>query len=120
MFFLVLAYKFIYYLYVSTYMVFVYMFVQRFKARLLLEKLRNKRLMFVGDSLNRNQWESMVCLVQSVVPPGRKSLNKTGSLSVFRIEVPSLSLSLSQHKLVQCLVIFFFTFSNLYQTKFID
>ncbi|XVF84044.1 hypothetical protein PTKIN_Ptkin16aG0543000 [Pterospermum kingtungense] len=58
----------------------------RYKPRLLLEKLRNKRLMFVGDSLNRNQWESMVCLVQSVVPSGRKSLNKTGSLSVFRIE----------------------------------
>ena len=49
--------------------------------------MRNKRLMFVGDSLNRNQWESMICLVQSVVPPGRKSLNKNGSLSVFRIEV---------------------------------
>ncbi|MCD7447538.1 Protein ESKIMO 1 [Datura stramonium] len=58
----------------------------KFKPRLLLEKLRNKRLMFVGDSLNRNQWESMVCLVQSVVPPDRKSLNKTGSLSIFRIE----------------------------------
>ncbi|CAN4123415.1 unnamed protein product [Withania somnifera] len=58
----------------------------KFKPRLLLQKLRNKRLMFVGDSLNRNQWESMICLVQSVVPPGRKSLNKTGSLSVFRIE----------------------------------
>ncbi|KAG6415932.1 hypothetical protein SASPL_123351 [Salvia splendens] len=58
----------------------------KFKARLLLEKMKNKRLMFVGDSLNRNQWESMICLVQSVVPPGRKSLNKNGSLSVFRIE----------------------------------
>ncbi|XP_057979663.1 xylan O-acetyltransferase 1 [Malania oleifera] len=58
----------------------------KFKARLLLEKLRDKRLMFVGDSLNRNQWESMVCLVQSAVPPGRKSLNKTGSLSVVRLE----------------------------------
>ncbi|KAL6509335.1 Xylan O-acetyltransferase 1 [Orobanche gracilis] len=42
--------------------------------------------MFVGDSLNRNQWESMICLVQSVVPPGNKSLNKSGSLSVFRIQ----------------------------------
>jgi hypothetical protein len=59
----------------------------KFKAKLLLEKLRNKRLMFVGDSLNRNQWESMVCLAQSVVPPGRKSLIKNGSLSIFRIEV---------------------------------
>ncbi|XP_059298719.1 xylan O-acetyltransferase 1-like [Lycium ferocissimum] len=58
----------------------------KFKPKLLLEKLRNKRLMFVGDSLNRNQWESMICLVQSGVPSGRKSLNKTGSLSVFRIE----------------------------------
>ncbi|GAA0143280.1 hypothetical protein LIER_04004 [Lithospermum erythrorhizon] len=58
----------------------------KFKPKMLLEKLRNKRLMFVGDSLNRNQWESMVCLVQSAVPEGRKSLNKTGSLSVFRLE----------------------------------
>ncbi|KAK8484428.1 hypothetical protein V6N11_061791 [Hibiscus sabdariffa] len=59
----------------------------KYKPRLLLEKLRNKRLMFVGDSLNRNQWESMVCLVQSVVPPGRKTWKKSGSLAVFRIEV---------------------------------
>ncbi|OWM69947.1 protein ESKIMO 1-like [Punica granatum] len=58
----------------------------KFKARLLLQKLRNKRLMFVGDSLNRNQWESMVCMAQSVVRPGRKSLNKSGSLSVVRLE----------------------------------
>ncbi|AES71172.1 putative PMR5 domain, PC-Esterase, protein trichome birefringence-like 28/ESKIMO 1 [Medicago truncatula] len=58
----------------------------KFKPRVLLEKLRGKRLMFVGDSLNRNQWESMICLVQSVIPQSKKSLNKTGSLSIFRIE----------------------------------
>uniref|UniRef100_A0A0E0PL75 Trichome birefringence-like C-terminal domain-containing protein n=1 Tax=Oryza rufipogon TaxID=4529 RepID=A0A0E0PL75_ORYRU len=54
--------------------------------QLLLEKLRNKRLMFVGDSLNRNQWESMVCLVQSEAPWEKKSLVKNDSLNVFRLE----------------------------------
>ncbi|TVU18935.1 hypothetical protein EJB05_35055 [Eragrostis curvula] len=58
----------------------------RFEAKLLLEKLRNKRLMFVGDSLNRNQWESMVCLVQSEAPWDKKSLVKNGSLNVFRLQ----------------------------------
>ncbi|RRT48802.1 hypothetical protein B296_00022499 [Ensete ventricosum] len=61
--------------------------MRRFDARLMLERLRGKRLMFVGDSLNRNQWESMVCLVQSVVPREKKTLTKNGSLKVFRIEV---------------------------------
>ncbi|KAM0823537.1 hypothetical protein ACQ4PT_070809 [Festuca glaucescens] len=44
----------------------------RFDAKVLMERLRNKRMMFVGDSLNRNQWESMVCLVQSAVSPDKK------------------------------------------------
>ncbi|KAL8161038.1 hypothetical protein V2J09_012527 [Rumex salicifolius] len=55
-------------------------------AKLLLNKLKGKRLMFVGDSLNRNQWESMVCLVQSEDRHGRKSLRKSGSLTIFSLE----------------------------------
>uniref|UniRef100_J3M680 Trichome birefringence-like C-terminal domain-containing protein n=1 Tax=Oryza brachyantha TaxID=4533 RepID=J3M680_ORYBR len=42
--------------------------------------------MFVGDSLNRNQWESMVCLVQSEAPWEKKSLVKNDSLNVFHLE----------------------------------
>lgn len=65
---------------------------ERFNAKLLLEKFKGKRVMFVGDSLNRNQWESMVCLLQSVVPHGMKSLRDTGSVSVFKIEKYSTTL----------------------------
>ncbi|KAL2937986.1 Protein trichome birefringence-like 28, partial [Bienertia sinuspersici] len=34
----------------------------------MLEKLKNKRVIIVGDSLNRNMWESLACLLYSSVP----------------------------------------------------
>lgn len=33
----------------------------------MLEKLRSKRLVFAGDSLGRNQWESLLCMLSSAV-----------------------------------------------------
>ncbi|XP_065045935.1 protein trichome birefringence-like 11 [Musa acuminata AAA Group] len=37
----------------------------RFDAKLMLEKLRNRRLVFAGDSIGRNQWESLLCMLSS-------------------------------------------------------
>ncbi|CAD6203343.1 unnamed protein product [Miscanthus lutarioriparius] len=46
--------------------------IPRFNARKMLEMLRGKRLVFIGDSINRNQWESMMCLLRTAVSdPGR-------------------------------------------------
>ncbi|CAM0950543.1 unnamed protein product [Alopecurus aequalis] len=54
-----------------------------FDARRFMERMRGKRLMFVGDSLNRNQWESLVCMAQSVLSKGRTKLVKKGSFIIF-------------------------------------
>ncbi|KAL8526589.1 hypothetical protein ACS0TY_015690 [Phlomoides rotata] len=51
----------------------------RFNATTLLERLRNKRLVFVGDSLNRGQWVSMVCLLEKAIPPRHKYMHNNGS-----------------------------------------
>ncbi|KAL5550742.1 hypothetical protein UlMin_000918 [Ulmus minor] len=56
----------------------------RFNATALLERLRNKRLVFVGDSLNRGMWVSMVCLVDSAVLPPFKTMHSNGSLNIFK------------------------------------
>jgi len=63
--------------------------LKRFNATALLERLRNKRLVFVGDSLNRGQWVSMVCLVDSIIPSSLKSMQSiaNGSLNIFKIKV---------------------------------
>ncbi|MBA0612417.1 hypothetical protein Godav_013018 [Gossypium davidsonii] len=39
----------------------------RFDGKVMLEMLRNKRLVFVGDSIGRNQWESLLCMLASAV-----------------------------------------------------
>ncbi|KAJ3692528.1 hypothetical protein LUZ60_012878 [Juncus effusus] len=41
--------------------------IPRLNATDFLERLRGKRLLFVGDSLNRNMWESLVCILRNAV-----------------------------------------------------
>lgn len=41
--------------------------IPRFNVRDILEKLRGKRVVFVGDSLSRTQWESLICMLMAGV-----------------------------------------------------
>lgn len=43
--------------------------------------------MLVGDSIMRNQWESLVCLVQGVIPTDRKRVTYNGPLMAFHAMV---------------------------------
>ncbi|GAB4835143.1 hypothetical protein Ancab_000052 [Ancistrocladus abbreviatus] len=41
--------------------------IPRLNGTRMLELLKGKRLVFVGDSLNRNMWESLVCILRNSV-----------------------------------------------------
>ncbi|GMI98887.1 TRICHOME BIREFRINGENCE-LIKE 6 [Hibiscus trionum] len=44
----------------------------RFNAAKMLDLIKGKRLVFVGDSINRNQWESMLCMLMGAVKDPKK------------------------------------------------
>nr|CBX25309.1 hypothetical_protein [Oryza brachyantha] len=50
-----------------------------FDARNMLEKLRDKRVVFVGDSIGRNQWESLLCMLSVAVPDKSSIFEVNGS-----------------------------------------
>ncbi|KAF8666493.1 hypothetical protein HU200_053606 [Digitaria exilis] len=43
----------------------------KFNATEMLERSRNGRIVFAGDSIGRNQWESMVCMLAAGASPSR-------------------------------------------------
>ncbi|KAL1544805.1 protein trichome birefringence-like 33 [Salvia divinorum] len=54
-----------------------------FNATMMLEELRGKRVILVGDSLLRGQFTSLVCLLHRAIPKHAQSLEVIHSLSVF-------------------------------------
>ncbi|XP_059665092.1 protein trichome birefringence-like 1 [Cornus florida] len=52
--------------------------IPRLNGKDMLELLRGKRLVYVGDSLNRNMWESMVCILRNSVEDKSKVFEASG------------------------------------------
>jgi len=60
----------------------------RFNGIDMLERLRGKRVIIVGDSLNRNQWESLACLLYSAIPSSQAHVDvRSGVYKVFKAKV---------------------------------
>ncbi|KAK1327126.1 hypothetical protein QJS10_CPA01g02127 [Acorus calamus] len=49
----------------------------RFDGKEMLERMRGKRVVMVGDSINHNQWESFACMLYSVLSPSRTHVDYT-------------------------------------------
>ncbi|KAJ0979914.1 hypothetical protein J5N97_015388 [Dioscorea zingiberensis] len=52
--------------------------IPRFNPVEMLELIRGKRLVFVGDSINRNQWESMLCMLRGAISDPRRVYEARG------------------------------------------
>ena len=57
----------------------------KFNSTHMLHWLRGKRLVFVGDSLNRNQWESMLCMLREALVDKRRIVQIHGGSKVSKI-----------------------------------
>ncbi|XP_008237680.1 PREDICTED: protein trichome berefringence-like 7 [Prunus mume] len=59
--------------------------IPRFDVRAVLETLRGKRIVFVGDSLGRTQWESLICLLMTGVEDKKSVYEVNGNKITKRI-----------------------------------
>ncbi|KAF6176101.1 hypothetical protein GIB67_000195 [Kingdonia uniflora] len=55
--------------------------IPRFNGLDFLTRWRGKKIMFVGDSLSLNQWQSLTCLIHASVPNAKYSYAKSGLIS---------------------------------------
>ncbi|KAL6901855.1 hypothetical protein ACP4OV_004731 [Aristida adscensionis] len=56
----------------------------KFNATDMLERSRNGRIVFAGDSIGRNQWESMVCMLAGAVPAGSSGVYEQSGKPISR------------------------------------
>ncbi|XP_059301299.1 protein trichome birefringence-like 39 [Lycium ferocissimum] len=53
----------------------------RFNGLVFLQKYRGKNIMFVGDSLSLNMWESLGCMIQSSVPNAKTAVIRKNGIA---------------------------------------
>ncbi|XP_004289413.1 PREDICTED: uncharacterized protein LOC101292065 [Fragaria vesca subsp. vesca] len=67
--------------------------IPRFDVPSILEKLRGKRVVFVGDSMSRTQWESLICLLMTGVEDKKSVYEVNGNKITKQIRYLSVHFS---------------------------
>uniref|UniRef100_A0A7N0TGN7 Trichome birefringence-like N-terminal domain-containing protein n=1 Tax=Kalanchoe fedtschenkoi TaxID=63787 RepID=A0A7N0TGN7_KALFE len=58
--------------------------IPRFNGVQFLKKMKGKTIMFVGDSLGRNQWESLICMITAAAPDTKTQIDRRDPLSTVK------------------------------------
>ncbi|KAL5165492.1 Protein trichome birefringence-like 43 [Glycine soja] len=72
----------------------------RFNGEDFLTRLRGKSIMFVGDSLGLNQWQSLTCMLHIAVPQAPYSLARNGDVSIFTFPTYDVKVMFSRNALL--------------------
>ncbi|GAB2293822.1 hypothetical protein Dimus_028035 [Dionaea muscipula] len=70
----------------------------RFSGEDFLEKFRGKRIMFVGDSLSLNQWQSLTCMLHAAVPQAIYNTWEAKPSNYFEFPEYDLIISMEWHQ----------------------
>ncbi|KAL2496529.1 Protein trichome birefringence-like 38 [Forsythia ovata] len=76
----------------------------KFNGQDFLERMKGKKIMFVGDSLSLNQWQSLTCMLHAAVPQSNFTLQRKGDLSTFYFQDYNISLMLFRNAFLVDLV----------------
>ncbi|XP_065850975.1 protein trichome birefringence-like 43 isoform X2 [Euphorbia lathyris] len=69
----------------------------RFSGGEMLSKLKGKNIMFVGDSLSLNEWQSLTCMLHVSLPNAKYTSIRTGGLSTFTFPEYKVKLMFSRN-----------------------
>ncbi|XP_040988449.1 protein trichome birefringence-like 41 isoform X1 [Juglans microcarpa x Juglans regia] len=76
----------------------------RFDGRDFLRRFQGKRILFVGDSLSLNQWQSLTCMLHVSVPRTNYTVQRRGGLSIFTLQGYRVSVAFSRNAFLVDLV----------------
>ncbi|KAH0744885.1 hypothetical protein KY290_032878 [Solanum tuberosum] len=77
---------------------------ERFEGLEFLKRVKGKKIMFIGDSLSLNQWQSLTCMLHAAFPKLNYTLQRKGDVSNFVFQDYNVSLILSRNAFLVDLV----------------